>query len=941
MQRLIQSPVAILAVSFLIACGCRQGQNAENESANAQPAAESHESTTQSQLVQTSGTQPKETLSNPNANPPVPEMTETASKSSSIPEATDSVSAGVPETVSENQTRQHQEPEAQAPPASVAQAAKVLDLAGFPKPRGAKNHYLFQSSLFYDAPSDRDTALVYVTDEMLKRGFAERNSFQTRMATVTLKKGDRPMTIYLANSLGANLTHVTLYNHQGVETSDVPQIQAIGPIDQRVDQVFYQSRIGVREGQQILRTLAQEKNLPLARMSSANGKAKVFEKDGINVVVHVETSEQMEFENPEGGNTKTTRVSIFSRGNVAVSELPRPESFGQTKQAYTSIFGSAKYFIEGDALSAAQQAAKAFQDAGWKKIEPIRQGIADTQDLFMKNGTLVQIQAAEFENNRAHVDYSLSLLPIDLPADIETRIVRVDTAAPHLFFSTTADVNSLREFYTQHLPAVGWTPDESNRKASSAQFMQLYHGSYHQPVVLDIQSKGPQSTWVELKPVDLATVARMFRKSKPETDVAAAQPKQMDAAEAVQNVESVLSNIEIPETPEQIEALARKKMDEALGNLPAEQAAELRKLMNQQRGEAGEELLSDPDDSPEVVDEAEASAHETSGSAQAGKAVPDDKIAADAFPIPAAAENISRDFEMITFRVNEIKKNAQFLSEQLAELQWKTRGEQIIESDLGMLRFQKGVGTINVSMTFDDRREPPVHVVAQGDGLWFPESAEFGAAEEEMDGAAFEDDSGFDGPEVQEFEGLALPKGIESPFKTRSQFRSEFVTSVEGDLKSIHEFFRNSAAETEWKIKSEKLSQQEAVINLASDRGELTVELKRYEGEIEINLAIRDPKVAGEQGMVPPAGKARLLLANIAEVETTIVINGKSYKLAPEQGANDPKDSLRIDVEPGDYNYSIKAAGREEQSDKLAVTAGGTWAIVVIPEQGHMAERMY
>lgn len=942
MQRINHLSVAILGIAILVSCGCRQEQKV----------ATSGSAETETQKIESSETAkevvPTTTVSKKNvgekANVPATEKQAVDQQSSTPATATTNKNEA-------KSNKQENEKASSLEPVTVAQATQALDFSKFKKPKGAKDSYVFQTSMHYDTSADMDTALIQVADELLKRGFVEKDSQRTRMGTVTININDRPMSIFLANSWGGDLTHVTMYNHQGIDISSVPMLQASSPIDKRVDQVYYQSPIGVREGQHNLRAEIGKQGLEIARMRTGNGIAKVFEKDGVNVIVQAEAAEQMEFEYPQQGqNGKSTSVAIFNRGNVNVTKLPRPSDFEQTKQAYTTIFGSAKFFTNSGAMDAVKRAEKELLSAGWKKVDPIREGISDVQRLLMKNGTLVQIQATEFGDNRSHVDYSLSLLPFDIPGDVATRMIRVDSAAPHMFFSTTADVDTLREFYTDHLETIGWKSDQSNQIATSDRFALLYHVSYHQPVVLDIQSKGEESTWVEVRPVDLEEMAKIFRKAPPKDAVAAKveanDEESSSDAQQMQEVASALSNVDLPDSSAQIEALARKQMEEALKNVPADQAAEIKKMMEQQLAGMFTDEESETDGSAEEMAETFAAANESEGEAKEEEepSVPEGKIAAEDFPIPDGAQNVTRDFEMITFSVSEVKKHAKFVTEKLTALDWKTRGEQIIEDDLAMLRFQKGVGTINVSLTVDDRRDPPVHAVAHGDGIWFPESEMYGddgAYEGGPPAGDFEDDPGFDEFEVKDFEGMPLPKGIESPIKMRSQFRSEFVTSVEGDIKTIHEFFRTSAAATDWKIQSDNLKTDDSIISMSSDRGELTVELKKFEGEIEITLAFRDPKVAKEQGFVPPAGKARLLLANIAKVETTIVINGKSYKLAPEQGAEDPKDSVRVDVAPGEYKYSIKAEGREEQSDKVKAVAGGTWGIVVLPEQGHMAERMY
>ena len=954
MPRFNSSTVAILAIAILIFCGCRQENqdaNNSNKSAESSPASMSS-AKTKPEIVSTrkvatsvethadveaaeSITQPRDAAS---------DTTGVAANQGASPETQPSQAIQATTDAPDSPSTREQETRKPSHPTTVVHAATTLDLSKFPKPDGADTSFVLQSNMHYNTQDDLDTALVTVTDEILKRGFVEQDSITTRMATITVNVDDRPMTIFLANSLGGNLTHVTMYHHQGIDVSDVPLLPASGPIDRRVDQVYYQTKIGVREGHYNLRAEIEKKKIPIARMRIGNGNAKKFFKDGLNVVIAVEEVDNMEFEYPENGNSQSTSVAIFNRGYGDVMKLPRPDDFEQNRQAYNSIFGSAKFFANSSPAEAVKRATAELQNAGWKKVDPIRESVGDSQSQLINDGMLVQVEAAEFDD-RSHVNYNMSLLPYDIPRNIETRMIRVDSAAPHMFFASTEDLGSLREFYEQHMAMLGWKPDRSKQLIRTDKFAQLYHGSHFQPVALEIKNRGPQTTWVELRPVDEQTILKIFRELEPEAEIAMATEAE-DSNDGIEEVESALNDINIPDSADQIEALARKQMEEALKNVPADQAAEIKKMMEQQLGAMFDDEAAATPETGEM-EETTVTTDESSGDAdsqESEQTVPEDKIAAEEFPIPDGAKNVTTDFEMITFGATEVEKNARFITDKLAALDWKTRGEQIIESDLGMLRFQKGVGTINVSLTVDDRRDPPVHVVAHGDGIWFPGSDEFEEGleyEGEMEGSEFGDDGAFDEFDVKEFEGVSLPEGVDSPLKMRSQFRSELVTSVEGELKAIHEFFRDAASKTDWKLSSENLNSGDSVINLSNDRGELIVELKKFEGEIEIHLAFRDPELARKDGFVPPAGKARLFLANASNAETTITINGKAYKLAPEQGAENPKDALRVDVAPGEYKYSIKGADRKEQSEKIKAVAGGSWGIIVFPEQGHMAERMY
>ena len=61
-----------------------------------------------------------------------------------------------------------------------------------------------------------------VANEMLKRGFTEGDTHITKSGSITIMIDDRPATLFLANSSDANVSHVSMYHHQGVDVSKVP-----------------------------------------------------------------------------------------------------------------------------------------------------------------------------------------------------------------------------------------------------------------------------------------------------------------------------------------------------------------------------------------------------------------------------------------------------------------------------------------------------------------------------------------------------------------------------------------------------------------------------------------------------------------------------------------------------------------------------------------------
>ena len=845
-----------------------------------------------------------------------------------------------------------QESRTDVPAARVIDIHQALPFESFPVPENVSMKTVMPNGLYFQTPDEIETVKVTVIDELLKRGFTPGDTQPTRSASITIQVQDRPATLFLTSAWKDRMTHVMMYHHQGIDVSQVPRVKPNGPVDERVDQVSYTTTIGVIQGQQMLSQELSARNIPVARTSLTNGVAQRFTWNGIRFVVNVERVQDREFEYPNEGKPEYTRVSILTTGSTDVSQLPMPGKKENLSQPYNSVFGSHKFIVEQSAADAIEACRSALQKSGWTPVRGFRDAIADQQALFINRGTLLQVDASSFDNGRVHVTYNVSILPFDIPGGIATRLTTVDTAMPHLFFVTAADVEAIQGFYQGHLADLGWRPVGTQfERTAEKQYRNLYRGPHYQPVLLEVTNKEPGTTWVELKPTSMESVAasNSAESKSSDTTVEASPDSQADAAEPMRTAQSdeTQGSTELPVDPAalsgNLEALMQKQLQDALEQLEPGEADEARKMIEATLKEAFGGNSTEPevpmverqaagepfgDESPASDDATDNPTEEPSPTPQASK----DRILAAEFPVPAGAVRVTRDFGMITFGVPAVKEAAEKIDQSLTQLGWKRRGEQMIESDMAIMKFQRGTGTINVSLIHDDRRDPPVHGVVQGDGIQFPDD-EFGGGE-------FEDMSFPE--EESEFEGLQLPPRIEDVLTIRSQFRTEMSASIESDLKSMQSYFLEQAKQSGWKLAIQpQLKDGKSVSNFKSDRGELEVTLETHEAEVGIQLAIRVPASELPAAFAPKPNKARLILANASERPVTIRINSQVYKLGPEQGAQVPNDGIQLDLAPGQYEYSILGDGREQQSDKLKLEANGTWGMIILPEQGHMADRMY
>ena len=275
------------------------------------------------------------------------------------------------------------------PPIRVADIASVLDINDLPVPKKVERNFSDHKTVFYETRKNVDSVLISLSDEFLKRGFTEEDSTRTRMATITVNHQGRPATIMLISSRDEQLTHVTMHHHQGIDMSVVPRLKAAGPVDQRVDETYYTTQIGVREGAALLRSEIDKKKLEVARTSSSNGIAKIFVKDGVRFVLHIDDSKSREFEMTNSGNSQATRVHLSARGNFESIDAPVPSDFEEVTQPYNSIFGVRRYFTDSKPIDAVKRAAKEL--TSWLEIgrsdSRIRFRQPKTTDLERSDGS--------------------------------------------------------------------------------------------------------------------------------------------------------------------------------------------------------------------------------------------------------------------------------------------------------------------------------------------------------------------------------------------------------------------------------------------------------------------------------------------------------------------------------------------------------------------------
>jgi hypothetical protein len=94
-------------------------------------------------------------------------------------------------------------------------------------------------------------------------------------------------------------------------------------------------------------------------------------------------------------------------------------------------------------------------------------------------------------------------------------------------------------------------------------------------------------------------------------------------------------------------------------------------------------------------------------------------IAMKDLQLPDSAKDIKRDadIEMIAYNADSVQLDVKFFREAMSKQGWKESDDSFVDEEIGTLTFVKGELKIQVSLAKDDRKNPPVRVIIQGDGI--------------------------------------------------------------------------------------------------------------------------------------------------------------------------------------------------------------------------------
>ena len=140
-----------------------------------------------------------------------------------------------------------------------------------------------------------------------------------------------------------------------------------------------------------------------------------------------------------------------------------------------------------------------------------------------------------------------------------------------------------------------------------------------------------------------------------------------------------------------------------------------------------------------------------------------------------------------------------------------------------------------------------------------------------------------------EVEGLPLPPQNQGLSNVGTQFARTVETSVQSPLAEVLAFYVAELTERGFlPAEGGDVNEERAVMNFTGPEGPLKLTLERFGAETRIKMDLKRAAVAKAAGILPEAGKARVIVGNQTEAQATITIGKVKLEAGPGEGIDKP-----------------------------------------------------
>jgi len=653
----------------------------------------------------------------------------------------------------------------------------------------------------------------------------------------------------------------------------------------------------------------------------------------------------------------TTMVTLINHGNVDLRALPQMAD-AETLYQFPNTLG---YVSATDVAGVVDFTRQELAAQGWQEYTRPNTGTSNdpnSQSLeFKQNGLELSafISVAPAQGNKTSVQYSTLLLPLDLPEYDDVADLEYDKSEPYLSYKTSADIETLADFYRQEMIDLGWIEMPDTATITENRGAVFFANEPEQmALMLDVVS-GDGSTTATLRQFD--------------TDEIFALQSGDDAMASDEDMASIITDV--PSTLEFLIAAGAQNLNYVSDNFETsiayDNASDVETLSDFYR-----QALTDADweEGDSFGDETFAYLEFTQGDGylyiQLDKATTDSdtSVFVDASSAPSLTGNVANttsdeeamggssagampnlptpddaqdvaydaDYGEITYSSSsDIETLVAFYRDMLSADGWQEDDFfSVVDETTGMLEFAQNDDTLFITM-FKNPMSEGIDVSVDVSGA----SSLLGSVAPSSGGAAQTEDTG---PLTrdEDYDGdFPLPANNTGYSAGSSEFRKDLQTGSPSSLPTVLEFYLTELSALGWKPSGDTTVATDATaktVTFEGSDGVLVLDLQVSGGETQIVIAAKNKAATEAAGLLPPGGQVRIAFASFAEEEVTLTIADQTIVLPPGAAENEPDPEYMIDIAPGSYAYTLTdSSGNVIETDTIELGADETWGLIAGP----------
>ncbi|MEM7345114.1 MAG: hypothetical protein AAF485_12790 [Chloroflexota bacterium] len=638
-----------------------------------------------------------------------------------------------------------------------------------------------------------------------------------------------------------------------------------------------------------------------------------------------------------------TAIQMFNHSNVDARLLPQ---FSGAEAVDLSSPSNFLYFATSDIDAVVDFTESELANLGWQAYEFPFSSSTDDPDFkvmeFKQNGVGLTafITTSAFEDDEVSVQYSVLLLPLDLPvlADPVNLEMDADAMYPYLSYQTSETMEDTLRFYEQEMATLDWASTDDGQ--TSADYTARIFGNDAEQVslLLELTPAGDGLTLVTFNPAETGTMADtgdttgdvLEDVSAFESDnVAVDLPVANDAESVVYDTDFEQITYNSPSDVETLVTLYRDSLtamgwqeDNDFSTADTEFA-----LLYFEQGDASIYVeISNfglGDNTDVVIDTYNVAWNGVDGSDTTASASSSSGTGytIDDWPIPTEAEAINRVGNELSFSVPwDAPTTAEFLRPTFVTMGLDTDFCLDDAGEYTSISCSTGAESIylNFAMhSFDN--ETNVEITLENFDLADDSTLEpLGNLAASLSGLVLIEENGF-----------FIPSNYTSFSTEGSQFSKTALVSTPSDFEALSTLYENELPNYGGTYLGHNILTSEATFYIEGPNGELSMTLSNNGSETEIMIIQKDAKAAADAGILPASGKGRIYLANPGETDLTVTVAGQTITVPPSDMTTDsPADSNLeyLDLAPDSYTIAVSDGAASESLDLAADTS---WVVIV------------